>query len=157
MSHEDERTLRIEYVEVMEEVEDVVSSALQTSCHPVMEPRPRRENAAVATLRHRRSGSPSRVPSQAASVGPLEAARELLRNPPGAMASPDAQQQWRNDVDRLLHLAQASPGSARTGSRPPPGGAVARHRQSLGGASASVHSPTVRGARTEDLRAELNR
>ena len=81
----------------------------------------------------------------------------LLRNPPAATASPDAQRQWRNDVDRLLHLAQASPGSARTGSRPPPGGAVARHRQSLGGASASVHSPMVRGARTEDLREELNR
>ena len=30
-------------------------------------------------------------------------------------------------------------------------------RQRHGGASASVRSPTVRGARTEDLRAELNR
>ena len=29
--------------------------------------------------------------------------------------------------------------------------------QRQGGASASVRSPTVRGARTEDLRAELNR
>ena len=157
MSRNDERTLRLEEVEVMEEVEDVVSSALQTSCRPVMEPGPRRENAAAATPRHRRSGRPSRASSQAASAGPLEAARVLLCNPPAATAYPDAQRQWRNDVDRLLHLAQASPGSARTGSRPPPGGAVARHRQSLGGASASVHSPTVRGARTEDLRAELNR
>ena len=157
MSRNDERTLRLEEVEVMEEVEDVVSSALQTSCRPVMEPGPQRENAAAATPRHRRSGRPSRASSQAASAGPLEAARMLLRNPPAATASPDAQRQWRNDVDRLLHLAQASPGSARTGSRPPPGGAVARHRQSLGGASASVHSPMVRGARTEDLRSELNR
>ena len=30
------------------------------------------------------------------------------------------------------------------------------YRQRHGGASASVRSPTVRGARTEDLRAELN-
>jgi len=40
MSHEDERTLRIEYVEVMEEVEDVVSSVPQTSHNPAMEPAP---------------------------------------------------------------------------------------------------------------------
>ena len=33
---------------------------------------------------------------------------------------------------------------------------VPYHRHQ-GGASASVRSPTVRGARTEDLRAELNR
>jgi hypothetical protein len=44
--------------------------------------------------------------------GPLMAARELLRNPPGKAASPDAQRQWRDDVDRLLNLAQASPCSA---------------------------------------------
>jgi hypothetical protein len=37
--------------------------------------------------------------------GPLMAARELLRNPPGEAASPDAQRQWRDDVDRLLNLA----------------------------------------------------
>ena len=40
MSHEDERTLRIEDVEVMEEVEDVVSSVPQTSRNPAMEPAP---------------------------------------------------------------------------------------------------------------------
>ena len=90
MSHEDERTLRIEYVEVMEEVEDVVSSVPQTSRNPAMEPAPQRVNAAAATPCRRGSGRPSRAPSQAASVGPLEAARELLRNPPGATASPDA-------------------------------------------------------------------
>jgi hypothetical protein len=44
--------------------------------------------------------------------GPLMAARELLRNPPGEAASPDALRQWRDDVDRLLNLAQASPCSA---------------------------------------------
>jgi hypothetical protein len=40
------------------------------------------------------------------------AARELLHNLPGAAASPDALMQWRDDVDRLLNLAQVSPGSA---------------------------------------------
>jgi hypothetical protein len=81
--------------------------------------------------------------------GPLMAARELLRTPPGEAASPDAHRQWRDDVDRLLNLAQASPGSA--------GRSVSRQRRRQGGASGSVHSPSVRSARTEDLRAELNR
>jgi hypothetical protein len=77
------------------------------------------------------------------------AARELLRNPPGEAASPDAQRQWRDDVNRLLNLAQTSPCSA--------GASVSRQRCHQGGASGSVHSPSVRSARTEDLRAELNR
>jgi hypothetical protein len=36
------------------------------------------------------------------------------------------------------------------------GGSVSRQRRRQGGASGSVHSPSVRSARTEDLRAELN-
>jgi hypothetical protein len=47
--------------------------------------------------------------------GPLMAARELLRNPLGEIASLDAQRQWRDDVDRLLNLAQASLCSAQGG------------------------------------------
>jgi hypothetical protein len=58
--------------------------------------------------------------------GPLMAARELLRNPLGEAASPDAQRQWRDDVDRLLNLAQASPCSAGGGGGLPPGNAVIR-------------------------------
>jgi hypothetical protein len=77
------------------------------------------------------------------------AARELLRNPPSEAASPDAQSEWRDDVDRLLNLAQASPCSA--------GGSASRQRRRQGGANGSVHSPSVRSARTEDLRMELNR
>jgi hypothetical protein len=46
------------------------------------------------------------VQSLPAPNGPLVAARELLRNPPGEAASPDAQRQWRDDVDRLLNLVQ---------------------------------------------------
>jgi hypothetical protein len=37
------------------------------------------------------------------------------------------------------------------------GGFASRHRCRQGGTSGSVHSPSVRSARTEDLRAELNR
>jgi hypothetical protein len=91
----------------------------------------------------------SMAPMQPAPNGPLVAARELLRNPPDPVASPDVLRQWRHDVDRLLNLAQVTPGSA--------GGSVSRQRHRQGGASGSVHSPTVRSARTEDLRAELNR
>jgi hypothetical protein len=76
------------------------------------------------------------------------AARELLHNPPGAAALPDALRQWRDDVDCLLNLAQVTPGSTE--------GFVSRQCRSQGGASSSVHSPSVRSARTEDLRAELN-
>jgi hypothetical protein len=90
----------------------------------------------------------SKAVSQSAQNGPLVAARELLRNPPDAAASPDMPRQWRDDVDRLLNLAQVTPGSA--------GGSVSRQRRH-GDASGSVHSPTVRSARTENLRAELNR
>jgi hypothetical protein len=81
--------------------------------------------------------------------GPLVAARELLRNPPGEAASPDTQRQWRDDVDCLLNLAQASPDSA--------GGSMSRQRRRQGSASGFVHSPSVRSAQTEDLREELNR
>jgi len=95
--------------------------------------------AAAHVARQRESGRPSKAPSQAAA------------------ASRDALRKWRDDVDRLLHLAQASPSSTRTGQRSPPGNAVVPYHRRQGGASASVRSPTVRGARTEDLRAELNR
>jgi hypothetical protein len=54
----------------------------------------------------------SMVQSQPAPNKLLVAARELLRNPPGEAALPDAQRQWRDDIDRLLNLAQVSPGSA---------------------------------------------
>ena len=114
-------------------------------------------SAAARAARRQEIGRPSRAPSQAASGGALAAARELLGNPPAEAASPDALKQWRDDVDRLLHLAQAPSSAARTGQRPPPGNAVVPYHQRQGGASASVRSPTVRGARTEDLRAELNR
>jgi hypothetical protein len=88
----------------------------------------------------------SRTPARAAPSGALSAARELLRNPPSSTASPGAMRQWREDVDRLLGMAH--PGSVRSRPR-----SFRRQRE----ASASVRSPSVRGARTDDLRAELNR
>jgi uncharacterized protein involved in type VI secretion and phage assembly len=63
--------------------------------------------------------------------GALSADRELLRYPPSSTASPGAMKQWRDDVDRL-----------RTSRR---------HHE----ATASVRSPSVRGAQTDG--AELNR
>jgi hypothetical protein len=82
--------------------------------------------------------------------GPLMAVKELLCNPPGEAASPDAQRQWRDDVDRLLNLAQASPRSA--------GGSASRQRRHQDGASGSVHSPSVRSARAgEDARVSIER
>jgi hypothetical protein len=122
--------------------EEVASTTPHTSHRPAHRAAPR---AAPQCAAERASVAQS-VP---APSGPLMAARELLRNPPGEAASPDAHRQWRDDVDRLLNLAQASPGSA--------GGYVSRLRHRQGGASGSVHSPSVRSARTEDLRAELNR
>jgi hypothetical protein len=53
---------------------------------------------------------------------------------------------WRNDVDRLLGMTHS--GSARSRPR------SSRHQHE---ALASIHSPSVRAAPTEDLRAELNR
>jgi hypothetical protein len=53
--------------------------------------------------------------------------------------------QWRDDVDRLLGMAH----SGLTRSRP-------RSSRRQHEASASVHSPLVRGAQTNNLRAELN-
>jgi hypothetical protein len=54
--------------------------------------------------------------------------------------------QWCDDVDRLLGMAHS--GSAR--SRP-------RSFRRQHEATASVRSPTVRGAQIDNLRAELNR
>jgi hypothetical protein len=54
--------------------------------------------------------------------------------------------QWCDDIDRLLGMAH----SGSTRSRP----RSSRRRHE---ATASVRSPSVRGAQTNDLRAELNR
>jgi hypothetical protein len=113
--------------------------------HTMRRPPPR---AAARAAPQRAAEQASVAQSVPAPNGLLMAARELLRNPPGEPASPDVQRQWRDDVVRLLNLAQASPNSA--------GGTVSKQRCRQGGASGSVHSPSVRSAWTEDLWAELN-
>jgi hypothetical protein len=100
--------------------------------------------AAMHSARQHTTAQTSRA--SRAAPGALSAARELLRHPPSSMASPGAMKQWRDDVDRLLGMAHS--GSTRTRSR-------SSRRQHE--ASASVRSPSVRAAPTEDLRAELNR
>jgi hypothetical protein len=54
--------------------------------------------------------------------------------------------QWRDVVDRLLSMAHSTSSRSKTRS--------SRHQHK---ASVSVRSPSVRGAQTNDLRAELNR
>ena len=90
----------------------------------------------------------SKAATPLVSSGPLLAAKELLRNTPDPAASPEVLRQWHDNVDRLLNLAQASPGSM--------GGSVSRQRRRQGSTSGSVHSPSVRSAQTEDLQAELD-
>jgi hypothetical protein len=87
----------------------------------------------------------SRALSRAAP-GALSLARELLRHPPSSTASPGAMKQWRDDVDRLLGMVHS------VSARPRPWSFRRQHE-----ASASVCSPSVKVAPTEDLRAELNR
>jgi hypothetical protein len=85
--------------------EEVASSTPHATRRP-----PSRVAAHVASQRAVERASVAQ--SLPAPNGPLLAARELLRNPPGEAASPDAQRQWHDDVDRLLNLAQGSPNSA---------------------------------------------
>jgi hypothetical protein len=108
--------------------------------------RPAPGGAAMHTAQQHTPAQRSRAPSGAAHGGALSAARELLGNPPSSTASSGAMRQWRKDIDRLLGMAH--PGSARSNPR-----SFQRQRET----SASVCSPSVRGAQTNDLQVELNR
>jgi hypothetical protein len=107
--------------------------------------RPAPGAAAMHAAQQHTPAHTSRAPSRAAP-GALSAARELLRNPPSSAALPGAMRQWCEDVDCLLGMAHSGLARARPQSF--------RHQRE---ASTSVRSPSVRGARTDDLRAELNR
>jgi hypothetical protein len=115
------------------------------SSTPQVPNRPVLGTATVHAARQHTAAQTSRTPSRA-SPGALSAARELLRHPPSSTASPGAMKQWRDDVDRLLGMAHSTSTRSRTRS------SRCQHE-----ASASVRSPLVRGAQTNDLRAELNR
>jgi hypothetical protein len=115
------------------------------SSTPQAPSRPTPVTPAVHAARQHTVVQTSRTPSRV-SPGALSAARELLRHPPSSMASLGAMKQWRDDVDRLLSMAHST--STRSKAR-------SSRRQHE--ASASVHSPSVRGTQANDLRAELNR
>jgi hypothetical protein len=119
--------------------EEVVSSTPQVPNRPAL------GTAVVHAARQHTTTQTSRTPSRTAP-GALSAARELLRHPPSSTASLGAMKQWRDDVDRLLSMAH----STSTRSKP----RSSRHQRE---ATASVRSPSVRGAQTDDLRVELNR
>jgi hypothetical protein len=119
--------------------EEVVSSMPQVPNRPVS------GTVVVHAARQHTTAQTSRTPSRMAP-GALSAARELLRHPPSSRASSGAMKQWRDDVDRLLGMAH----STSTKSKPR---SSWRQREAM----ASVRSPSVRGAQTDDLRAELNR
>jgi hypothetical protein len=118
--------------------EEAASSMPRVSNHPAP------GVVAVRSTRQHTPAQTSRAPSRAAPAA-LSAAKELLRHPPCSTASPGAMKQWCDDVDRLLGMAHS--GSAR----PRPRSFRRQHE-----ASASVRSPSVNAAPTEDLRAELN-
>jgi hypothetical protein len=118
---------------------EATSSTPQVPNHPVP------GTAAVHAARQHTVEQASRTPSRASS-GALSAARELLQHLPSSTASPGAMKQWRDDVDRLLGMAHSTSTRSRTRSS---------RRQHE--ASAFVCWPSVRGAQTNDLRAELNR
>jgi hypothetical protein len=115
------------------------------SSTPQVPNRPVAGTTAVHAARRHTAAQTSRTPSRA-TPGALSAARELLRHPPSSTASPGAMKQWWDDVDRLLGMAHSTSTRSRTRSS---------RRQHE--ASASVRSPSVRGAQTNDLRVELNR
>jgi hypothetical protein len=119
--------------------EKAVSSTPQVLDRPVS------GTAAAHAARQHTTAQTSQTPSRAAS-GALSATRELLRHPPSSTASPGAMKQWRDDVDRELGMAH----STSTRSRP-------RSSRRQHEASASARSPSVRGAQTNNLWAELNR
>jgi hypothetical protein len=127
-------------------LEDFLMEEGAASSMPRGSYRPASGAAAMHAAQQHTPAQTSRALSRAAHGGALSAARELLRNPTSSMASPRAMRQWREDVDCLRGMAH--PGSAR--SRP-------RSFRCQRKASASVRSPSVRGAQTDDLRAKLNR
>jgi hypothetical protein len=118
--------------------EEAVSSTPQVPNHPMP------GTAAVHAARQHTTAQTSRTPSRGAP-GALSAARELLRHPPSSTASPGAMKQWWDDVNRLLGMTHS------TSTRSRPWSSRRQHE-----VSASVRSPSVRGAQTNDLRAELN-
>jgi hypothetical protein len=125
--------------------EDFVMKQEVASSTPRVPDRPDSGTAVVHAVQQHTPAQASRTPSRAAPTA-QSAARELLRHPPSSTASPGAMKQWRDDVDRLLGMAH----STSTRSRP----RSSRRQREV---TSSVRSPSIRGAQTDDLCAELNR
>jgi hypothetical protein len=125
--------------------EDLVMEQEAASSVPRVPDRPKSRAATVHAVQQHTPAQVSRTSSRAAPTA-LSAARELLRHPPSSTASPGAMKQWRDDVDRLLGMAH----SISTRSRP-------RSSRCQREATTSIRLPSVRGAQTDDLQAELNR
>jgi hypothetical protein len=117
--------------------EEVVSSMPQVPNRPV---------PGIAAVHPARQHTAAQRTTSRAAPGALSAARELLRYPLSSTASPGAMKQWRDYIDRLLSMAHSTSTRSRSWS-------FRRQNEAL----ASVRSPSVRGAQTNDLRAELNR
>jgi hypothetical protein len=124
---------------------DFVVEEEAASSTPQVPNRPMPGTAAVHAARQHATAQTSRTSSRAVPRA-LSAARELLRHPPNPTTSRGAMKQWRDDIDRLLGMTHST--STRSRSR----SSWRQHE-----ASASVRSPSVRGAQTNDLRAELDR
>jgi hypothetical protein len=125
--------------------EDFLVEEGAASSTPRVSNRPALGNADVHAAQQHTTVQTSQTLSRAAP-GALSVAKELLCHPPSSTPSPGAMKQWRDDVDRLLGMAHS--GSTRSRSR-----SSRRQREAM----ASVRSPSVRGAQTDDLQAELNR
>jgi hypothetical protein len=126
-------------------LEDFVVEEEVASSMPQVSNLPMSGAAAVHAVRQHTPAQASRTLSRAAPDA-LSATRELLFHPPSSTASSGAMKQWRDDVDRLLGMAHS------TSTRSKPRSSRRQHE-----ATASVRSLLVRGAQTDDLRAELNR
>jgi hypothetical protein len=124
--------------------EDLLMEQEVASSAPRVPDRPKSGAAAVHVVQQHMPAQVSRTPSRATPTA-LSTTRELLRHPPSSTASLGAMKQWRDDVDRLLGMAHSTSTRCRPRS--------SRHQRE---ATMSVHSPSVRGAQTDDLRAELN-
>jgi hypothetical protein len=128
-----------------ETLEDFLVEEEAASSTPRVPNRPVSGAAAVHDAQQHTIAQTPRTPSRVAP-GALSAARELLCHPPSSTASPGAMKQWHDDVDRLLGMAHSVLSRSRLRSS---------RRQHE--ATVSVRSPSVRGAQTNNLRAELNR
>ena len=87
------------------------------------------------------------------AAGALTAAQALLRNPPGPGATPDAQENWRQEIDQFLAIAQEQPGESMlpSGSR-----AAATARRQPAATAPAARGPEHRNrSPRRDLRRQL--